>query len=58
VALESLFRRIPDLRLAVPKDEITWAPSFLRSLTGCRFCSDLRLAVTFRLDGVQPRDVS
>jgi cytochrome P450 len=34
VALESLFRRYPDLRLAVPKDETTWAPSFLRSLTG------------------------
>ena len=34
VALESLFRRYPELRLAVAKDEITWAPSFLRSLTG------------------------
>jgi cytochrome P450 len=33
VALETLFRRYPDLRLAVPADEITWAPSFLRSLT-------------------------
>ena len=34
VALATLFRRYPDLRLAVPKSEITWAPSFLRSLTG------------------------
>ena len=33
VALETLFRRYPELRLAVPADEITWAPSFLRSLT-------------------------
>jgi cytochrome P450 len=33
IALETLFRRFPDLRLAVPADEITWAPSFLRSLT-------------------------
>ncbi|MGH2614036.1 MAG: cytochrome P450 family protein, partial [Thermomicrobiales bacterium] len=33
VALETLFRRYPDLRLAVPEDEITWASSFLRSLT-------------------------
>jgi cytochrome P450 len=34
IALETLFRRYPDLRLAVPASEITWAPSFLRSLTG------------------------
>jgi cytochrome P450 len=34
IALETLFRRYPDLRLAVPESEITWAPSFLRSLTG------------------------
>ena len=33
VALETLFRRYPELRLAAPEDEITWAPSFLRSLT-------------------------
>ncbi len=33
IALETLFRRYPDLRLAVPESEITWAPSFLRSLT-------------------------
>jgi cytochrome P450 len=32
IALETLFRRYPDLRLGVPEDEITWAPSFLRSL--------------------------
>ncbi|MBW3634171.1 MAG: cytochrome P450, partial [Chloroflexi bacterium] len=34
IAVETLFRRYPDLRLAVPVAEITWAPSFLRSLTG------------------------
>jgi cytochrome P450 len=34
IALETLFRRYPDLRLAVPESEIVWAPSFLRSLTG------------------------
>src|ERR671921_710319 len=34
IAFETLFRRYPDLRLAVPESEITWAPSFLRSLTG------------------------
>jgi cytochrome P450 len=34
IAVETLFRRYPDLRLAVPADEITWSPSFLRSLTG------------------------
>ncbi len=34
IAVETLFRRYPDLRLAVPEAEITWAPSFLRSLTG------------------------
>jgi cytochrome P450 len=34
IALETLLRRYPDLRLAIPESEITWAPSFLRSLTG------------------------
>lgn len=34
IALATLFRRYPDLRLAVPADEIAWSPSFLRSLTG------------------------
>jgi cytochrome P450 len=34
IALETLFRRYPHLRLAVPESEIAWAPSFLRSLTG------------------------
>lgn len=33
IALETLFRRYPELRLAVPADEVTWAPSFLRGLT-------------------------
>jgi cytochrome P450 len=33
IALETLFRRYPDLRLGVPESEIAWAPSFLRSLT-------------------------
>jgi cytochrome P450 len=33
IAIETLLRRYPDLRLAVPADEITWAPSFLRGLT-------------------------
>jgi cytochrome P450 len=33
IAIETLFRRYPELRLAVPADEITWAPSFLRSLS-------------------------
>jgi cytochrome P450 family 107 subfamily K polypeptide 1 len=33
VAFATLFRRYPDLRLGVPESEITWAPSFLRSLT-------------------------
>ena len=33
VALATLFRRYPELRLAVPEEEIAWAPSFLRSLT-------------------------
>jgi cytochrome P450 len=32
IALETLFRRYPDLRLAVPEEEIAWAPSFLRGL--------------------------
>lgn len=30
VAFETLFRRYPDLRLAVPADEIAWSGSFLR----------------------------
>ncbi len=30
VAFETLFRRYPDLRLAVPVDEITWGNNFLR----------------------------
>ena len=34
VAIETLLRRYPELRLAVPEGEIAWAPSFLRSLTG------------------------
>ncbi|MBA3450605.1 MAG: cytochrome P450 [Chloroflexia bacterium] len=38
IAVETLFRRYPELRLAVPHDEITWAPSFLRSLTGLPLC--------------------
>jgi cytochrome P450 len=33
IAIETLFRRYPELRLAVPADEIEWAPSFLRGLT-------------------------
>jgi cytochrome P450 len=34
IALETLFRRYPDVKLGVPTEEITWAPSFLRGLTG------------------------
>jgi cytochrome P450 len=34
VALETLFRRYPELKLGVPADEISWSPSFLRGLTG------------------------
>jgi cytochrome P450 len=30
IALEVLFGRYPDLRLAVPADELKWAPNFLR----------------------------
>lgn len=30
IAFETLVRRYPDLRLAVPEDEIQWAPNFLR----------------------------
>ena len=30
IAFETLFRRYPDLRLAVPEDEICWSGSFLR----------------------------
>ncbi len=30
VAFETLVRRYPELRLAVPEDEIQWAPNFLR----------------------------
>ena len=33
VAIETLFRRYPHLRLAVPAAEITWTPSFLRGLS-------------------------
>jgi cytochrome P450 len=34
IALETLFRRYPDLRLGAPASEITWEPSFLRGLSG------------------------
>ena len=34
IAIASLVQRYPDLRLAVPEEEITWDRSFLRSLTG------------------------
>ncbi len=30
IALEVLFNRFPDLRLAVPEEELAWAPNFLR----------------------------
>ena len=30
IAFETLIRRYPDLRLAVPEDEIVWSGSFLR----------------------------
>jgi cytochrome P450 len=30
IAFEVLFNRLPDLRLAVPAEEIQWAPNFLR----------------------------
>jgi cytochrome P450 family 107 subfamily K polypeptide 1 len=33
IAIETLFRRYPELRLAVPAAEIPWAPSFLRGLS-------------------------
>lgn len=33
IAIETLFRRYPGLRLATPAHEIEWAPSFLRGLT-------------------------
>jgi cytochrome P450 len=32
VALETLFRRYPDVSLGAPRDEIEWQPSFLRGL--------------------------
>ncbi len=34
IALETLLRRYPELRLGVPESEISWAPSFLRGLKG------------------------
>ena len=34
IAIETLFRRYPDLRLGVPADEISWLSSFLRGLNG------------------------
>jgi cytochrome P450 PksS len=34
IALETLFRRYPNLRLGAPASEITWEPSFLRGLSG------------------------
>jgi cytochrome P450 len=30
VAFSTLFRRFPDLRLAVPPEEVSWGSSFLR----------------------------
>ncbi|MFY0579509.1 cytochrome P450 [Cystobacter fuscus] len=30
IAFETLFRRLPELRLAVPADEVRWSNSFLR----------------------------
>lgn len=33
IAIETLFRRYPALRLGSPANEITWEPSFLRGLT-------------------------
>jgi len=32
IAFETLFRRLPELRLAVPDDEVRWSNSFLRGL--------------------------
>ena len=32
IALETLFRRYPQLKLGAPTEDITWAPSFLRGL--------------------------
>jgi cytochrome P450 len=32
VVFATLFRRFPELRLAVPAAEIAWRPSFLRGL--------------------------
>ncbi|WP_437672093.1 cytochrome P450 family protein [Sorangium sp. So ce131] len=32
IAFETLFRRFPDLRLAVPADEVRWGDSFLRGI--------------------------
>ena len=34
IALETLFRRYPGLKLGVPVEEISWSPSFLRGLSG------------------------
>jgi cytochrome P450 PksS len=33
IALTTLFARMPEMRLAVPSDEITWRPGFLRQLS-------------------------
>ncbi len=33
IALTTLFSRMPEMRLAVPSDEITWRPGFLRQLS-------------------------
>jgi cytochrome P450 len=33
IALSTLFQRMPDLRLAIPADEVTWRPGFLRQLS-------------------------
>jgi len=30
VAFSTLFRRLPELRLAVPAEEVSWSNSFLR----------------------------
>jgi cytochrome P450 len=32
IAFETLFRRLPDLRLAVPSEEVRWGSSFLRGI--------------------------
>lgn len=33
IALTTLFARMPEMRLALPSDEITWRPGFLRQLS-------------------------